>query len=396
MEQGTTADRPVLIGHIADTHLRDTQYATSARGEDFYHAFRRAVLAGLNEVDLFVLVGDIFDKARPSPRVVGHLTAIDTILRSACKTMLAVTGNHDWSSPTWLAALFQDRDPSTAVGIVPLDDQIAVRHGVTFLGLPPYDAAEFRSKSATIEMRVRDADVVLYHGLVHGVAPFNAPLSDPLRVDELPVSTRNKAWLLGDIHINSYQTIASPSGGQVLVGYPGSLEMCDASESTEKRLPIIAVSPAAARVSKTIPLAIRPFLSAEIRTAAELEDVCDRLRRMTDPVVVVRFDRALPQTVNAIHAIQDPQRAIIRCYPLPRERTGTDGKGAAEKKEAVAEKEKSALTLLDFVHQRFAGDPELDSVAQALAVRGAEDAAAIFDDFIQASLAKNSIREEFE
>ena len=179
----------ILIAHLADTHLRDTQYATARRGIDFFEAFKKAVEVACDNADVLVLVGDIFDRARPSPRVINQLMQIHKLIRARKKACLTVTGNHDWCDPTWISTLFDEGD---GYGIVPIDGQAdALYKGWQFAGILPHTVGHFRNHLAEVTTMARDADVVLYHGLVDGVTPFYIHMNDPLHVDEFPISKSN-------------------------------------------------------------------------------------------------------------------------------------------------------------------------------------------------------------
>ena len=397
MANSETSIGSILIAHLADTHLRDSQYVTPRRGDDFFKAAKRAVSAACKKADILVLVGDIFDRSRPSPKVIGQLMHLDRILQSAGKAMLAVTGNHDWSDPTWLSTLFPGRNPNEggtgvahlqadASGIIPLDGGVLTFRGFTFGGVKPYGCAAFRHNLAEVTVETREVDVVLYHALVDGVVPFYAG-QDPLRVDELPISKRNKAWLLGDIHIQGYTSRDRPGGGKTLIGYPGSTEMCSASESTDKSVPLIRLSAEAATLDSTIPLTIRPFISAEVTDEAGLESLMLRVVAVADehPVVIAKFNRDLPQTINRLHSALDAQRSVIRCYPLP-------GSKTVARRETIEDQE-APLTMDHFVTKRFKDRPDLETVALDLLHRGDVDASGIVGQLIETKLETMGVRE---
>lgn len=394
MENDQTSNSDILIALIGDTHLRDSQYATSRRGDDFFAAAFDAVEKACEVADVIVLTGDIFDRPRPSPKVIGQLMQIDTLLRSAGKTAFAITGNHDWSNPTWISTLFQPPEQDDIIhdgeGIVPLDNTSVSFRGYTFAGLEPHTAATFRNNLATIINQVKHADVVLFHGLVAGVAKFPIHTPDPLHVSELPVSQSNKAWLLGDIHVQGFTEVDRPRGGKCLIGYPGSTEMCSASEPLEKSVPIIRLDKSeGASLHSTIPIINRPFIQASVRDDAQLDELMLKLEAVKDkhPVVVVQFARELPQTISRIHSMLDAQRAVIRCYPLPR-----DNVQASEQARQIATDEDHDMEF--FVSRRFEGREDLQKVALDLLHRGESDASNIVSDMVDARQAAMGVREE--
>ena len=382
-----TTNSSILIAHIADAHLRDSQYATARRGVDFFEAFKATVKAACERADVLVLVGDIFDRPRPSPRVIGQLMQIDSLIRAYGRQCLAVTGNHDWCDPTWLSTLFPDREGGECGGIIPIDGKTTQVEGFTFTGIHPYTAGSFRKEIASIEVQARAADVVLYHGLVDGVVPFYAGMENPLSYKEFPISKKNKAWLLGDIHIQGSVERDRPGGGKCVVSYPGSTEMCSAAEPVAKGFPLWRLTKDDIKLVEVVPTPTRPFFSAEVVSEDGLEALVNSIKPFADkdPVVVVKFSRELPQTIGRLHSMLDAQRAVIRCYPLP----GIKGVTARERDDGQEE-----LGMEHFVSKRFEENEDLQSVALALLHRGETDADGIITAMIEQRLATTGIREE--
>lgn len=388
MESTTGAEGSILIAHISDVHLRNMQYAAQSRGDDFFAAFKRAVNAACaSAADVIVCTGDNFDVARPSAKTIGQMIQIDRMLVAAGKRMLTITGNHDFSNPTWLNTLFPCSPETAASGVVPMDSAKANVKGFIVGGIAPYTAAVFRNKTDDITKFVEDCDVVLYHGFIDGITSAFAGGKNVLHVSELPSSARTKAYLLGDIHIQQYIDRTNAGGSSMLVGYPGSLEMCSSSESVDKSIPLIRVTPTGAAVESTIPLTIRPFIHRKVRNPEDLDALIAAVTEVADqhPVVPVEFDRSLPQTVSRLHAVLDAQRAVIRCYPLPAEKV--DHVRTTQSEDA------EELTIQHFISRKFSEEPELESVALALFDRGDSDASNIISDFIEKRLAAVAVRE---
>lgn len=376
---------------MGDIHLRDTQYATSQRSGDFFAALERAVHAADKAgADCICCCGDNFDVSRPSAKTIGQMMQVDQMLRAKRLTMFAITGNHDYSAPTWLSTLFPGRGPDD-VGVVPIDGRTVDFRGFRITGIPPYTAKTFREKQAEIEILTRDADVVLYHGFVTGIVDAFVGDKHPLDVADLPVSKNTKALLLGDIHVQGYTSRDRPGGGKTLTGYPGSLEMCSKSEPTEKSVPMIRVSKTEAVVEKLVPLRIRPHFARTVRTPEDLDKLIAEVAPVADqhPVVLVEFDRSLPHTVTRLHGVLDPQRCVIRCYALPAENFQT----------ARVEWEPDGSAQLDMAHfvtKRFDGGEEVEllDVALALLTRGDKDANNIVSEFVQKRMDSMEIRED--
>lgn len=373
MEPKETTESQLLIAHMGDIHLRDSQYASPQRSLDFIAAFGQAIHKS-KDADVMVCVGDIFDTSRPSPKVIGQLIRIDHMLQKLGKPMLCVTGNHDRSNPSWLDTLFPRTNGS---GVIPLDNRTITINGFKFAGIQPYTAAQFRASALPIEELCHDADVVLYHGFVTGVVPMLVHGDgNPLTVDELPVYPSIKAVLLADIHIQGHvqHTLA---GCNKLVAYSGSLEMCSASESIEKSVPMVRLTKEKAEVIRTEPINTRLFISATVRDTEQLDALVLHLRDVTaqNPVVIVEFDRTLPDVISRVYASLDTEKALIRCKPLPHS-------GADYVRSATAETSSENRTIHDFMQEHFKDDVELGAIAAALIDRGDADASNILADFI--------------
>ena len=220
-----------------------------------------------------------------------------------------------------------------------------------------------------------------------------------LDVADMPVSANTKAVLLADIHVKGYINVPRPDGGKCLIGYPGSTEMCSASESLDKVVPLIRVSKTAATVEAEVPLTIRPFIARKVRTEAELDQLIIDVTAVASqhPVVPVEFDRSLTQTVTRLHAALDPQRAVIRCYPLPNDKTVT-------LRTTDKDGDQIDLGMEHFVSSRFqvkegmtpketAMTVELESVALALLTRGEKDGHNIINEFIESRKKAFNVRD---
>lgn len=385
MEQTKITESSILIAHIGDVHLRDTQYATSRRGIDFFSAFIRAIKAAAAAgADCLVCTGDNFDMSRPSAKVIGQLMQADATLRGLKLPMFTITGNHDYSNPSWLSTLFpgaygEAACENNAVGICPLDGASVNFKGFVITGIPPYTSRVFEESKADTALRTEHSDVILYHGFVTGIVPAFTGDKHVLDVSDLPLSANNKAILLGDIHVQGFVDKPRPGGGTTLIGYPGSLEMCSRSESTSKSIPMIRLTKSSAVVEVTVPLVIRPYISRTVRTTEDLDNLVSEVSasKDSDPVVLVDFDRRLTETVTRIHAILDMQNSVVRCYPLPQER-----------KDATiveADSAKDVLGIEHFVSSRFADNAELGDVAKRL-LNNVDDSANIISEFVQLSL----------
>lgn len=370
-----------MIAHMGDVHFRDTQYGTAKRGLDFCTAALNAVTSALQfkrRPHCFVIAGDIFDSSRPSPRAIGQLMALDALFRQHNVPAFAVTGNHDWSTPTWLETLFPaPPDVNGSIphgGIVPLDGKVIEFRGFRIAGVQPYTTKQFLDGLDAVAALTHDADVWIYHNFVTGVVPCYTGEKRYIDIQDLPVSERNKAVLLGDIHVQGFV-----ENRGALIGYPGSTEICSASEHTEKSVPVLSIpAHGTAAVVGYAPIKTRPAVIAKVETEEDLETVVARVKELAPqhPLVHIDFNRDVQSTFTRLHALLDHEQAILRCYPLPARPVGYE--------RLREDEEADALPFSHFLSAMFE-DSDLEPVVTALYQRP-EDAANTLTAFIEAEL----------
>lgn len=375
----------MTIGVSGDTHFRDTQYARASRGQDYFDAKMRLITAAEDAgIKVLLDTGDFFNSSRPSAAVIQQATTLNITLRKKGISMLTVTGNHDWSSPTWLNVLFPLTAPGDG-GIIPMDDRRVVIDGYVYQGVRPYSPSGYRANEAAIKKMCEGADVVLMHATVNGIVECGVDPERMLDLSELPYAPGVKMIALGDLH---YFGFINHRG--CLVGYPGSPEMNSASEPTSKFLPLIRLSDSGATLHEAIPLRIRPFFSRTIRTKEDADALIEQLKPIASehPVVVAKFSRDIPEIITRTYALLDAQRAVIRFEPLPsKEETSTDRAKASEIE---------AHGIEYFLHARFGGPDTKEelSLSLDLLARGEEDAANIINTFIERRKQELAVREE--
>lgn len=386
-----TAGRETLtIAHIADCHLRDRQYATPKRGKDFAEALHNAVYAAIAAgAKVIVAAGDIFDIGRPSINCLGQLKSVDDLLIEKGVPMLCNMGNHDWSTPSWICTLFDQGKRKKHAGIINVDDTVVEVGGFRFGGVSHRSAPTWRDGRKEIDEFVAGLDVLIYHGFVKGIVDLFTK-EDTLTVEDFPTPPGLKAILLGDIHVPEYIR----SNG-VLMGYPGSTEMCSASEPTQKFVQILKLNDAEAIHTNSVKIDTRPFIQRSVRTQEDADTLMGDLailledKKSKDPVCVVQFDRnTQSDIIRRIHSVLDANKAIIRCYPLPVDKVANDGGRTVSDDDEV-------LDLSFFVSERFKDDAAtLRDTALRLAVTPPDDATGVIQEFINKRKAELAVREE--
>jgi|Deesub1362B_J571_1020462.scaffolds.fasta_scaffold00013_151 DNA repair exonuclease SbcCD nuclease subunit len=82
--------------HVADVHLGYEQYGSHERFLDFGDAFNKVVNYAIeNNVDFFLISGDLFNKRNINPKTLIQATAILRRLKESGIPVIAIEGNHD-------------------------------------------------------------------------------------------------------------------------------------------------------------------------------------------------------------------------------------------------------------------------------------------------------------
>lgn len=380
----SNAQDSVLIAASGDTHFRDSQYARASRGRDYFDAKVRLVEETAKRgIQILLDSGDFFNSARPSANVIQMATKLNALLKQRRIAMLTVTGNHDWSTPTWLQVLFPDADPDD-FGIVPMDDRRVVVDGVVYQGIRPYTPSGYRENEKVIKAMCEGADVIVMHATVNGIVECGVQPDRMLDLSELPFVKGVKLILLGDLHYFGFTTHRG-----VLVGYPGSSEMNSSSEPIHKVLPLIRISAREAIIEEAVPLTIRPFFAPVIRNEEDADMLMAALKPVAaqHPVVIAKFSREVPTALARTYSLLDPQRSIIRFAPLPSKEEAPEERHRAE--------EIDAHGIEYFLHARFGGEDHKDELALSLDLlaRGESDAANILTAYIAQRQQDLAIRE---
>jgi len=315
------AESPLLIAYTSDWHIRATQYARKSRGEDFAKAAINAAHKIVeSECDIAINCGDIFNVSRPTANDIATLIQVDKVLREGNKPMYTITGNHDMTNPTWLETLFPGRvvnGKPERRGIIPCDNKTVIHPAtsstasLTISNITPKSRAEFRAIKQAGEFP--PADIFLYHILVADFMPFKDDAMYTLK--DLPME-QYKAILLGDVH---FCDIRVDEATGCLTGYPGSIEMCSASEPLNKLMPILAWDGEKLRMRGKIDLEIRPYIVRTLSEEDDLEQLIHELKAIRDkhPVVICKYSTEINSVIPRIYSTLDAGKAVVKLTPLP-------------------------------------------------------------------------------
>lgn len=296
-----------ILAHVADTHLRTSQYGFSYRGEDFkqglIHAIDEARNCGVSEI---FHGGDMIDQRSPASDVIDQLVDVHVYLEDRNMWMYAVTGNHERAEPTWVGLLEKvARRFGGELRIKCIDHQrVTLRDGrTTVFGLPSMSAVEMRDYL----INGKDtADFLLWHGAVKEFADF--PTMDAVAISEFAACTRFQSVLLGDIHVTKYFALRDTG----TIGYPGSTELCKGNEDPVKQIGIIYSDGCSHRVV-TRPIPTRPVLLLRIMSEPDLDAAIIKLAATREqmPMVFASYNPTIPAVVSRMFAAMH-HRSIFR------------------------------------------------------------------------------------
>lgn len=215
----------IKLGHLADSHLRHQQWGYARRSEDFFTATMKAVTILIEEkCDAILHGGDVLDASRPGPIPINQLRLIDELLRRHNMPMYIVSGNHDYSDPSWIASLFnQEERIKSRSGIIDIGWRSVDVGGLTVAGVPGALADVIRHKLPDMP----PADVLLAHVTLAEDTPFAGERT--LTTAELRYNSRIQLMCLGDLH----RTTRRNHDG-LWVTYPGSAALHTKDEDAQK------------------------------------------------------------------------------------------------------------------------------------------------------------------
>ena len=302
--------------HTADWHLRDSQYTSLSRGDDFTKAAMAVIdVAIAEDVDAICNSGDILNNKRPSARNIKDLVAIDQRLRDAGIPMYVISGNHDFSRPSWISILDEetkDGDNQKTVGIINADNRLINIPGTEckLFGVPAMGATAFRSMVDTWP----SADVLMSHELLQEFCAFK-PDPDSLTLADYPTD-KYRMILLGDIHTSNYRSVPPiGNGSPCLIGYPGSIELCSKSEPVDKSVSLLTYQDDECIDIERFKVPSRKALFYRVITEDQADQALADMKQYVqdDPIVLVRYDRRMHAVPKMFMTVLAGSRAILRC-----------------------------------------------------------------------------------
>lgn len=294
------------IAHIADVHLRDRQYSCRTRGRDFANALINAVNTAIaHGADAIICAGDLLDTARPSAATISdELTKVDKILIDAGIPMLVISGNHDLAEVPWMRVFDPHNDKK--VGIVCADHREFHIGYTTILGLPFMPTEDMKRTLEDLRVGGKRYDIITWHGAISEFVGYPSP--NTLDMEHFRDTCRLVA--MGDQHIHRMK-----EEHQVVVAYPGSTEMCDECEDSEKKMYMWHFNADGdIMFHESIPFETRPVQRFLLKTELDVEDAITKIK--PNALVYVKYDRHLSNVIPRLNTVLTPEN-ILRPVALP-------------------------------------------------------------------------------
>jgi DNA repair protein SbcD/Mre11 len=244
----------IKLLHTADLHL-DAPFPwlgerASARRDDFFRTFDNLLTAAIkNEVDLFIVAGDLFDSPWPSAAVVAKVQGGLKRLADRGIVPVILPGGHD-SIASHASAYRQAQFP----GMLLVDAPGAEPVSVTVRGRPVYlyGSAAQPPVIEKVPHMERSAAEGIHIGLLHGSLEGSA--EGERRRRDLAFSLDDlKGWRLDYVALGHYHNFKIvEDDGRAWACYPGSPEGKGFGENGVRRCALVTVDQGGANVESLV------------------------------------------------------------------------------------------------------------------------------------------------
>ncbi len=284
----------IKVLHIADLHLGSRFPSLGEkepiRQKDLLRTFERLLaLAIKNEVDLFLIAGDLFDHPRPDVALIGAVQAGVRRLADRGIPTVLLPGTHDhtvlrdsiYRHPEFPGAIVLN-SPALREPIEILIREIPVYlYGFAFQG--------FASENAMAGMRRRPQEGI-HLGLLHGSRKGNPEWEH--RAKDLPFSMEDlKTWNLDYMALGHYHSFeVLEEGNRRYACYPGSPEGRRFGENGPRYCALVHIEPENAFIEK-IPVQHRTLeeRTLDIAGCREESEAAARISALGDPDLLLRL-----------------------------------------------------------------------------------------------------------
>lgn len=282
---------PIL--HISDSHLRPSHLGSLSRGPDFTRALRWCIKYAIdNKLSAVCHSGDLLNDNHPNSQTMADLFSIHQLAREGKMPIYTVTGNHDMAKPSWVEVI-QDTFGDSEYGFICADNKRFTIPGTTttVFGLPFLSREELVKAMDAAE----PADILIWHGMVKEFVDF--PVEGCVSIDDFIVG-KWRAVLLGDVHVAGYT-----HHHNVLIGYPGSTELCARNEALQKYAFSIAISETEVSEPRMVPIPTRPVRCFRINMEEDLARIISELAKEKfdrPPLIFIAYNAAVPGVIARI------------------------------------------------------------------------------------------------
>lgn len=301
----------IRIMHTADLHLGAPfpalGPAEGRRQSDFVQTFERLVtLAIKNDVQLFVVAGDLFDSPRPDADLVGKVQA--GIKRLADRGILPVLlpGTHD--NTVGADSVYRRHEfPGAVLLSSPVvEDPVGIEVAGEQVYLYGFAYRSFASDNAMAGM-VRRKPEGIHIGLLHGSRQGSPEWE--YRKKDLPFDLATlQQWGLDYValgHYHNFETLES--GGRLYGCYPGSPEGKRFGENGPRFCALVTVEPGRA-VVEPLPVGGRVLdeLTLDLSGSETLQAAIDKIRELRSSDLLLRLTLTgvveAPLDLKTLHA----------------------------------------------------------------------------------------------
>lgn len=301
----------IRLLHTADLHLGTAFPSLGERAGERQGAFlatfeRLLTLAIKNDVQLFLVAGDLFDQPRPDPALVGRVQSGLKRLADRGIVPVLLPGTHD--NLVAADSVFRQTDfPGAIVLAEPtVEEPVCLRIRGEAVYLYGFAYRSLASGDALAGMARRQAEGI-HLGLLHG-SRQGSPEWDYRKKDLPFTAAMLRGWGLDYValgHYHGFEIIEE--GGRALACYPGSPEGKRFGENGPRHAALVTVAAGGAKVEK---LAVNTHVleekSFDLSGCEDLAGAAEAIAALGRPDLLLRLSLTgiieAPIDLQALHA----------------------------------------------------------------------------------------------
>ncbi|WP_432821287.1 metallophosphoesterase family protein [Trichloromonas sp.] len=301
----------IRILHTADLHLGapfpSLGEAEERRQDDFLQTFERLLtLAIKNDVQLFVVAGDLFDSPRPDAELVGKVQA--GIKRLADRGILTVLlpGTHDNTVGADSVYRRHEFPGAVLLSSPTVEEPVGLEVAGQEVYLYGFAYRSFVSDAALAGMARRKPEGI-HIGLLHGSRQGSPEWE--YRKKDLPFALATlQQWGLDYVALGHYHNFENlEAGGRLYACYPGSPEGKRFGENGPRFCALVTVEPGRATV-EPLPVGTRVLdeLTLDLSGSETLQAASEKIHELRSSDLLLRLTLTgvveAPLDLKALHA----------------------------------------------------------------------------------------------